>query len=134
MSWKFSPSAASKSCVTSHWFLIKKGKLLLFCTSDSISCSACLLTFLEAVCELEWNRTRCPDNHTRGVPSLGNRPPQPITDLHAVEDAGRKIAHRLAVLLLYIQYTSEKIKCHYKVHIRTIQMSSAHSYRASHRA
>lgn len=37
------------------------------------------------VCELEWNRTRCYNNHTRrGVPRLENRPSEPITDQHAV--------------------------------------------------
>lgn len=111
------------------WFLKKIGKLLLFCTSYDISCSICLLTFLQAtlcVCELEWNRTSCHDNHTRGVPSLENRSSQPIADLHAVEAAVRKRAHCLStVLLLFIQYTSKKIKYHYKVHIRTIQSSAA---------
>lgn len=100
----------------------KIGKLLLFCTSDDISCSVCLLTFQATlcVCELEWNRTCCHDNHTRGVPSLENRSSQPITDLHAVEDAGRKRAHCLSTVLpLFIQYTSMKIKYHYKVHTQS---------------
>lgn len=40
------------------------------------------------VCELEWNRICCRDNHTRGVPpSLENKCSRPITEQHAVEDA-----------------------------------------------
>lgn len=46
------------------------------------------------VCELEWNRTRCHENQTGGggIPRLAHRSLQPITDLHAGQNAeGEKI-------------------------------------------
>lgn len=44
------------------------------------------------VCELEWNRTRCHENQTGGggIPRLAHRSLQPITDLHAGQDAEGK--------------------------------------------
>lgn len=62
----------------------------LNCTSDGIGWSVCLLSFLQArMCELEWNRTRCHENQTGGggIPRLAHKSLQPITDLHAGQDA-----------------------------------------------
>lgn len=97
MRWKFSPGAASKSRVTSHWFLnLKKRKENMEDCSfhapqtTTVAVYVCSLSSRQrcGVCELEWNRICCRDNHTRGVPpSLENKCSRPITDQHAVEDA-----------------------------------------------
>lgn len=75
-----------------------------FCTSDSIS--ACLLVFLQATLCVNWSGidpVAITTTQGGGVPWLENRSSEPITDQHAVEDAGWKRDHRLTDFICSIQ-------------------------------